>query len=596
MTNTVKVTSSLLAFWRHEFFAGLNIIQGYANLILDEIGDLEKDQKRNCAVSTLFLIQKNSKEIHADICRTLDSQITETKTCKQDIFDLRDKLVVETAPKIEQISSLVENLKHTEIIEFDSDLSKILAGTEILRNLLDERMSWLEEFIATDSSEKDGSDETIPLELSVNNASTLGDIEKSLSYIKKKQICLNSNHQNFRILIVDNNKDNQDILYRQLEKEHYLVDAVASGKKALNLLSERAYDLILLDIVMPGLNGYQVLQTLKSSSQLKAIPVIMISSLNEIDSISKCIELGAEDYLPKPFNFTLLQARVNACLEKKRFKDQERQYIEQLTEANLQISELNEKLKIENIRLSAELEITRQLQQLILPRESELEQIADIEIAGFMEPAEEVGGDYYDVHQHNGSVNISIGDITGHGLESGLLMIMVQTAVRTLIENHETNPKKLLNTLNRIIIDNTKRIESERSLTLSLLSYVKGTLNISGQHEDIIVVRAEGMVERIDTIDLGFPIGVEENIEGFINQTQLSLKSGDVVVLHTDGVSEAEDENGNQYGLERFCQVVSQNRLNTANEIKQAVVNDLKKHIGKGKILDDYTLLIIKKK
>ena len=95
---------------------------------------------------------------------------------------------------------------------------------------------------------------------------------------------------------------------------------------------------------MPGLNGYQVLRYLKYS-QWQNIPVIMISSLNEIDSITKCIEMGAEDYLPKPFNFTLLRARIDACLEKKKLRDQESFFISQLATANKEIAELNNQLK-----------------------------------------------------------------------------------------------------------------------------------------------------------------------------------------------------------------------------------------------------------
>ncbi|MCZ0901656.1 SpoIIE family protein phosphatase, partial [Microcoleus sp. HI-ES] len=104
----------------------------------------------------------------------------------------------------------------------------------------------------------------------------------------------------------------------------------------------------------------------------------------------------------------------------------------QLAQANKEILVLNERLKVDNLRMSAELDVTRRLQQMILPQQQELESIAGLEIAAFMEPADEVGGDYYDVLTQNDQVKISIGDVTGHGLESGVLMIMAQTAVRTL--------------------------------------------------------------------------------------------------------------------------------------------------------------------
>jgi sigma-B regulation protein RsbU (phosphoserine phosphatase) len=268
--------------------------------------------------------------------------------------------------------------------------------------------------------------------------------------------------------------------------------------------------------------------------------------------------------------------------------------LEALEQSQNEITTLNDRLKAENLRMSAELEITRQLQQMILPKDPELNQIAGLDIAGFMEPAEEVGGDYYDVLQHNGHIKIGIGDVTGHGLESGVLMIMVQTAVRTLLANNETDPTKFLNALNRTIYDNLQRMNSDKNLSLALLDYQEGTVRLSGQHEEIIVVRSGGSVERIDTIDLGFPIGLESDITDFVAQTSVKLNPRDVVVLYTDGITEAENMAGMQYGVDRLCEVVSQNWQLSAGEIRQAVIDDLKRHIGQQKIYDDITLLVLK--
>ena len=268
----------------------------------------------------------------------------------------------------------------------------------------------------------------------------------------------------------------------------------------------------------------------------------------------------------------------------------------ELNEANQEITLLNKRLKSENLRMKAELDITRQLQQMILPKQEELSQIVKLEIAGFMEPAEEVGGDYYDVLSHNGLVKIGIGDVTGHGLESGVLMIMVQTAVRTLLANDETDPIKFLNVLNRVIYDNVQRMNSDKNLTLALLDYQEGTLCLSGQHEEMIVVRSGGQIERIDTIDLGFPIGLEADITDFVAHTQVQLNPGDVVVLYTDGITEAENQSGVRYGVERFCELLGNNGHRSAEEIRQAVVEDVRQHIGTQKVYDDITLLVLKQK
>ncbi|MEG5016492.1 MULTISPECIES: AAA family ATPase [unclassified Microcoleus] len=268
----------------------------------------------------------------------------------------------------------------------------------------------------------------------------------------------------------------------------------------------------------------------------------------------------------------------------------------QLAEANQEISTLNQKLKAENIRMSAELDIVKQLQQMVLPKQSEFAAIEGLEIAGFMEPADEVGGDYYDVLQQDGQVKISIGDVTGHGLESGVLMIMAQTAVRTLQKINETDPVKFLDVLNQTLYDNLQRMDSSRNMSLAILDYAGGVLKLSGQHEEMIVVRADGKLECIDTMDLGFPIGLVEEIGEFIAQAEVQLNPGDVVVLYTDGIPEAFDINKGQYGLKRLWQVVVENRHRCAQEIREVVINDVRQYIGAQKVFDDITLVVMKQK
>ncbi len=125
------------------------------------------------------------------------------------------------------------------------------------------------------------------------------------------------------LLVVDDNEDNRYTLTQRLKREGYANVATArSGREALDMLRTRPFDLVLLDVMMPELNGYQVLEALKADERLRHVPVIMISAVDETDSVIRCIELGAEDYLSKPFNPTLLRARVGACIEKKRLHDE----------------------------------------------------------------------------------------------------------------------------------------------------------------------------------------------------------------------------------------------------------------------------------
>ncbi|MDJ0576124.1 MAG: AAA family ATPase [Xenococcaceae cyanobacterium MO_234.B1] len=266
----------------------------------------------------------------------------------------------------------------------------------------------------------------------------------------------------------------------------------------------------------------------------------------------------------------------------------------QLAAANAEITQLNEKLKVENLRLGAELDVARQIQQMILPKPEELESIEGLDIAGFMEPADEMGGDYYDVLETDGVITLGIGDVTGHGLESGLLMLMTQTAVRTLQEIREQDPVRFLDTLNRTLYRNVQRMNSDKNLTLAILNYSEGRVSISGQHEETLVVRSGGHIERIDTMDLGLPIGLDDDIADFIDHTMVELHPGDGVVLYTDGIPEAFNLEKKQYGLERLCEVISQNWQHNAQEIKQAVIDDLRAFIGVQKVFDDITLVILK--
>lgn len=266
----------------------------------------------------------------------------------------------------------------------------------------------------------------------------------------------------------------------------------------------------------------------------------------------------------------------------------------ELGDANQQISALNEKLRDENVRLGAELAVARQIQLMVLPKPFELEAIPGLEIAAYMRPADEVGGDYYDVLQNGSRVKIGIGDVTGHGLESGVLMLMVQSVARALQETNEGDPHQFLDRLNRAIYKNIERTNTGKHLSLAFLDFEDERVTLSGQHEDVLVVRADGEVERIDTIDLGLPVGLENDISKFIDTRDILFESGDVIVLHTDGVTEAEDQDKRLFGLERLCQSAKKRYGGSAEQIKTGIIEDLMAHIGVQKIHDDITLVIIR--
>jgi sigma-B regulation protein RsbU (phosphoserine phosphatase) len=268
----------------------------------------------------------------------------------------------------------------------------------------------------------------------------------------------------------------------------------------------------------------------------------------------------------------------------------------ELERANREIIALNERLAEENLRMGAELDVARRLQLMVLPGEGELAAFSELDLAGFMSPADEVGGDYYDVLQGGHAVKIAIGDVTGHGLESGVLMLMVQTAVRTLLASDEADPRRFLAIINKVLYQNIARIRVDRTMSLALLDYRDGLLTVAGQHEEIIVIRAGGEVERVDTMDLGLPIGLEPEIADFIELAQVKLDPGDLVALYTDGITEAEDPAGAYYGVDRMIDALRAARAGSSAQARDALIADVMKYIGAAKIHDDITTLIIKRR
>jgi len=571
-----KPQLSLTSRLHQELGIPINAIIDYSEIIIKEVEEIDHDCEY---LYELEQIRESGVELLASINSFFDLATLPKSQLNLSAIVNNDKLKIE----LEKPTQLVINNCQQLISLIEKDFLVELEKINRAANQLLQEIKGLIEILPPETN--------ISLEILNRETEVITDGD-SLPIVNLES---SAEAFSYTILIVDDSLTNRSFLARQVAAQNYQVATAANGKQAIEMIKTGCYDLILLDIIMPEIDGYQVLKWIRDSPW-QHIPTIMISALDEIDSVVKCIEMGAADYLAKPFNSTLLKARLGACLEQKRLRDQESLYIRQLAQANQKISKLNNGLQAENNRLSTELEVTQRLQTMLLPKEKELNQIEPLEIAGFTEPAAEVGGDYYDVLQHQGRIIIGIGDVSGHGLESGVLMLMVQTAVRTLIENNETSPKRFFEVLNRTIYKNVQRMDSDKNLSLSLVDYYDGMLRISGQHEEMLIIRTGGSIERIDTVDLGFPIGLEETIEDFVFQAQIPLEQNEVVVLYTDGITEAENHAGVHYGLDKLCAVARQNWQQSAQEIRQAVIQDLRSHIGVEQVYDDITLVVFKRK
>src|SRR3989442_981329 len=142
-----------------------------------------------------------------------------------------------------------------------------------------------------------------------------------------------------RVLVVDDDEANRDLLSRRLQQQGHTAEQAGDGEHALTILADRDYDLVLLDIMMPKLDGYGVLARMKADDRLRHVPVIVISSLNEVENVTRCLDMGADDYVTKPFNVALLRARVEACLTKKRLRDRDQAYTRELQGFNDTLTE-----------------------------------------------------------------------------------------------------------------------------------------------------------------------------------------------------------------------------------------------------------------
>jgi len=277
-------------------------------------------------------------------------------------------------------------------------------------------------------------------------------------------------------------------------------------------------------------------------------------------------------------------------------EDMVKERTEKLQQALQEISVLNSRLQDENLRLSAELDVAKRLQLMVLPGREELSAIRDLDIACQMSPADEVGGDYYDCFQSNGSVKFGIGDVTGHGLSAGVIMLMAQTAIKTVALMGERDMKRFLSLVNRVLYSNIVRISEDRSMTLSLIDYHDRTFTVTGQHESLIVCRRDGSIELTDTADLGLFLGFEPDITPFVGEARVRLEPGDTLVLYTDGVTDAVNPKNQSFGVRRLCQAVALHHQQPAAAIVERVVALLRAYIGSSKVHDDFSLMVIKQK
>ena len=246
--------------------------------------------------------------------------------------------------------------------------------------------------------------------------------------------------------------------------------------------------------------------------------------------------------------------------------------------------------------LWGEMELAKKIQTSLTPKSVELD---GLEVVGHMDPADDVGGDYYDVIRSQAGDWFVIGDVSGHGVTAGLVMMMTQTAVRTAIEHAVSigdpahiSPAKILTVVNRVLSHNIRRVSAGKYITLTLLHHSKnGTLRYSGLHQDILVYRDKS--KRVESVETsGMWIGIEEEIGDMLKEETLFLEEGDAILLYTDGIIEA-TKNGHMFdvhGLRSLFESLEQERK-PAHEIRSRIIDSLEDYHRE----DDATLVLVTK-
>jgi adenylate cyclase len=306
-----------LANMRQELLAPVTALVGYGELLTDEAGRLELVD----LAPDLERILTAAQDLLALVNRLLDEAAAPAQASHAELEAIQSKMRHDLRNPLNAIKGyaelLLEELDELGGVAIRADLAALLGESESLLARIDVIVDFSR---GENSAELACQDEGVVASMVANLVQTVKPIEARDA----------PPQETGRILVVDDNASNRDLLFRRLSHDGHQVTRAESGGRALDILALEEFDLILLDLMMPELNGFQVLERLKADQRLHDIPVIMISGLQETDSVIRCIEAGAEDYLSKPFNPVLLRARISACLERKRWRDRERRYLERI--------------------------------------------------------------------------------------------------------------------------------------------------------------------------------------------------------------------------------------------------------------------------
>ena len=386
-----------------------------------------------------------------------------------------------------------------------------------------------------------------------------------------------------RILIVDDEAFNVDYLEQELEDLNYETITAVNGRDALEKVASASPDLVLLDIMMPIMDGYAVLQKVKADPVMRNIPIIVISANNDLQSVVKGIKLGAEDYLPKPFEPTLLQARIQSSLDKKRLHDLQDLYTKSL---------------------EREMNIARDIQKEFLP--AQLPEVAGWDIAYYFKAAKEVAGDFYDAFfLPDGTLTFLVADVCGKGIGAALFMTLFRSLIRAASTADQFSPgqdqknftpeERLLHVIsltNNYVVETHEEANMFATIFIGILDPKSGKLSyINGGNDPALIVGKDGKAHT-KLIHNGPAIGVIPQAKFVVKE--ITLAKDDLLIAFTDGIPDAQNINKEFFGNERLHALLTHN--STPAELLNKIKSELNQFIGEAEQFDDITLLAIKRK
>ena len=370
-----------------------------------------------------------------------------------------------------------------------------------------------------------------------------------------------------RVLIVDDVKANVDVLVHALSKD-YKLSVALGGQQALDAVGRSLPDLVLLDIVMPDIDGYEVCRRLRAAEATRELPIMFLSSLEDVKDKARGFEVGGNDYLTKPFEVLEVKARVRSLLKAKAYADA--------------------------VKAAAErdLRIAREIQMGLLPANPSAQvEGTGLDVHALLEPAQQVGGDLFEVLRlTDDRVLIAVGDVSGKGIPAALFMAVAMTLLRSMAR-HGLPPDEILRQLNdELLAQNPRGMFVTLQCLLFDLARRTVTCASAGHHDAVRVM--PGQQPELVFTSSGRVLGLMPS--GDIGSETLSLDGGETFVLFTDGVSEAHDPAGDLFGEERLLALLGSASGGSARETAVAVLDAVRRYAAGAKQSDDITVLAVR--